>query len=207
RLSRGRALLMQGPSGVGRSRMLDACCLEARTLGFTVLQTRASAGSQSFDTVQQLVQQLIAATPESGTASEAPARQSGPPNFDDSTRSIEELQRQCARYFWEQSAQKPLLIAIDDVHAIDPRSAAVVAALLDKAGRGRVFAVMSADSGASESQGLAALARRCNLLQVEPLTKKQMRSLLSSVFGDVANLDLLSQELYAVSNGVPRHCM
>jgi hypothetical protein len=129
------------------------------------------------------------------------------PNFADSSLDAEQLQRDGVRYFWNQSAQRPLLFAVDDVHSIDPRSAAVLAGLLDKSGRGRVFVLLSSDTDAPENVGLSALARRCSTLEVEPLTKKQTRALFSSVFGEVANLDLLAQEVHAVSGGVPRVCM
>src|SRR5262249_26283002 len=42
RLARGGALMIEGRSGVGRSRLLDACVLEAKTLGFTVMRATAS---------------------------------------------------------------------------------------------------------------------------------------------------------------------
>ena len=198
RLSRGRALLLKGPPGVGRSRMLDACSLESKTLGFTVLRAQATGAHLPFATVQSLASQVLEALPED---------QQAPPDFSADTQDGEGVQREAARFFWNKSAQKPLLFAVDDVHAIDPRSAAVLASLLDKAARGRVFVIMSADGDAPESPGFSVLARRCSTLDVEPLTKKQTRALFSSVFGDVANLDLLAQEVYAVSGGVPRVCM
>src|SRR4029077_10955991 len=40
--SRGGALSVQGPAGIGRSRMLDACALEGKTAGATVLRVNAS---------------------------------------------------------------------------------------------------------------------------------------------------------------------
>jgi serine/threonine-protein kinase len=199
RLSRGRALLLKGPPGVGRSRMLDACILEAKTLSFTVLRASATGAHQPFAVAQSLVTQLLEALPDD--------TQTGPPSFADPALDAEQLQRDAARFFWNKSALKPLLFAVDDVHLIDPRSAAVIAGLLDKSARGRVFVLMSADADAPESAGSSVLARRCKVLEVEPLTRKQTRTLFSSVFGDVANLDLLAQEVYAVSGGIPRVCM
>jgi hypothetical protein len=200
RLSRGRALLLHGGAGAGRSRLLDACSLEAKTLGFSVLRASARNAHRPFETVRRLLQHLRAALPDESEPLE-------PPELSDASASIEQLQRTCTRYLWAHSARRPILFAVDDVHDIDAPSAAVLAGLLDRAGRGRVFVLLSADDAAPESPGLLVLARRAGSLEVEPLTKKQTRALFASVFGDVANLDLLALEAYAVSSGVPRHCM
>lgn len=205
RLSRGRALLLKGAAGVGRSRMLDACSLEAKTLGFTVLRATAMGAHQPFATVQRLAQHLLDSLPDEAAGGGSAAKSL--PNFADTSRDAEQLQRDGARFFWNQSAQRPLLFAVDDAHLIDPRSAAVLTGLLDKSGRGRVFVLLSADADVPENPGLSALSRRGTTLPLEPLTKKQTRSLFSSVFGEAANLDLLAQEVHAVSSGVPRVCM
>lgn len=109
--------------------------------------------------------------------------------------------------WWQSSRQQPLLLAVDDVHRIDPASAAVLAGVLDKAARGRLFMLLSADSDERADTALEALARRCHVLQLEPLTHAETQRLLGSLFGDVPNLELLTRELHAVAGGVPRACM
>jgi hypothetical protein len=45
---RGASLLLRGAPGIGRSRVLDACVLEAKTLGATVLRATASLAQEPF---------------------------------------------------------------------------------------------------------------------------------------------------------------
>jgi serine/threonine protein kinase len=62
RQGRGQALLFQGPSGSGRSRMLDACVLEAKMFGARVLRSsRAAHSGEDFATAHALASQLFEA--------------------------------------------------------------------------------------------------------------------------------------------------
>jgi len=66
----GGALLIRGGAGTGRSRMLDACILEAKTLGASVLYARAEAsGSEPLAVAQQLCEQLVELHPGTAQAS------------------------------------------------------------------------------------------------------------------------------------------
>jgi serine/threonine protein kinase len=216
RLSRGKALLIEGPPGIGRSRFLDACTLEAKTLDFTVLRATALDEQRLLSSIQDIAQQLL----ETGHSFEdAPAWlwDTSEPNaarpklsdLSDVLRTVnaDELHAQLVRLLRGACKQRPLLIAIDDVHRIDPRSAAVLAELLDSRARPRLCALLTADSEARASTALQALARDSTPLTLAPLDEAQTRALLSSVFGEVPNLELLAREVYAITRGVPDQCM
>jgi hypothetical protein len=225
RLARGRALLFEGRAGVGRSRLLDACALEAKTLGFTVMRASASGSREAFSTVHGLTRHLLEALPraELGEApaelfvSAVPAADGGahsePPggpqlrNFADGAQDAEQLQQALCRFWLRVSRQRPLLIAVDDVHRIDQASAAVLAALLDSSRRAGIFVTLSADSDEPPSEALGALARRCSPAKLEALTSEQTRQLLASLFGDVSNVDMLAAEIHQVALGNPRQSM
>ena len=62
-----RALLIEGAAGVGRSRLLDACVLEAKLLGAIVLRADAAdAQPGDYGVVRALGAQLLEALPEAG---------------------------------------------------------------------------------------------------------------------------------------------
>ena len=57
---RGCGVLIEGESGVGRSRLLEACVVEAKMLGATTLRAGASAGrTAGFAVAQTLAEQLL----------------------------------------------------------------------------------------------------------------------------------------------------
>src|SRR5262249_14177980 len=60
----GGTVLIEGPGGSGRSRMLDACVLEAKLLGAAVVRARQSDGAAGeWGTVRALGQQLYELMP------------------------------------------------------------------------------------------------------------------------------------------------
>jgi ABC-type transporter Mla MlaB component len=225
RLSRSGALLISGRAGAGRSRFLDACALDAKLLGFTVMRATAGGARAAFSTVHGLTKHLLAALPSAALA-DAPTELfvNAPPaavgsrpgeptagrelrNFAGPGLDPERLQHALCRFWLRVSRKHPLLIAVDDVHRIDSASAAVLAALLDSSRRAGIFVVLSAPSDETSDDALATLARRCSELTLEPLTREQTQHLLGSLFGDVSNVGMLAQEIHQVAQGNPRQSM
>src|SRR5262249_37464068 len=65
----GSALRFEGAPGHGRSRLLDACVLEAKTLGANVLRAATHAASVTpFAIAEQLASQLLRALPDAARA-------------------------------------------------------------------------------------------------------------------------------------------
>ncbi|HKP58702.1 MAG TPA: protein kinase [Polyangiales bacterium] len=213
RLLRAAGLLVQAAPGLGRSRLLDAYALEALTQGFTVSRATATGAREPFAVAQRLVRHIldtlpraaeIAAVPELFADAVAANDEQVRPNL----RRLSELdaglaQKLLRRFFLGVSRTYPLLIAVDDVHKIDEPSAALLAELLDNTHRGGILIALTADSESGEIAALDALARRCSVFVLLPLTRAQTRELLDSLFGAVANLDLLSEELHRVALGNP----
>jgi hypothetical protein len=224
RAAQGPGVLITGAAGVGRSRLLDACVLEAKTLGLTVLRATASGTREPFAIARRLTQHLLDALPSADfdrdfpllfapSAVAASTRDDAAParltlrSFSDPTLNAEQLQQAICRFLLTVSRTHPLLVAVDDLHRIDQASAAVLAALVDKARRGNVFVALTADREETANEALDVLARRCDTLTLEPLTREQTHQLFGSLFGDVANLDMLSREIYEIARGNPRQCM
>jgi len=229
RTVKSSGLMFDGASGVGRSRVLDACALEAKTLGFTVLRATASGTLEPFAVARDLTQHLfdalpsrafdishpelfVAARPAPAPANDTSLEDAAPSRlelkrFSDPSLDAEQLQRAIAQFIVTASKTQPLMIAVDDVHRIDHASAAMLAALIDKARRGGPFIVLTADRSEVTSASLDVLSRRCGQLTIEPLTRDQTHALFASLFGEVANLPMLAGEVYDVVHGNPRQCL
>ncbi|HKP55337.1 MAG TPA: serine/threonine-protein kinase [Polyangiales bacterium] len=215
RVSRAGALLFEGPAGVGRSRLLDACALEAKTLGFTVLRARARNTRARYAAAHELTEHLVQALPGLEFQALAPelfaagAENDNQPRlqlraFSDTALDAEQLQRAICALWIGVSRSHPLLIAVDDVHRIDPQSAAVLVALLDSPRRSGTFLALSADSDEASTEALHALSRRAASSSVAALTREQTHALLGSLFGDVVNLELLARDVHDLARGNPR---
>ncbi len=218
----GGVTLIEGPEGIGRSRLLDACALEGKTLGATVLHAAAGLGDDTFAAAQVLGGQLLDVSSsaerasmradalesvllvESEQAERAVLRTLSSKQLDRA-----DTQRALARWFLRVSKTRPLLLLVDDVQALDDASVAMLAALANGADERRLSIVVALESGAvvRAPKALAVLRSRGASLLLDALDKMQTTALLESVFGDVPHLTLLSTRVHAVARGNPRTCM
>jgi hypothetical protein len=214
RLRRSAGVLVRAAPGLGRSRVLDACALDAATHGFTVARATATGAREPFTVAQRIVAHVLdtlpqaaqlAAVPElfvnSPTANDAPGR---PTLTNIAALDAGHAQKLLRRFIQTVSRTCPLLIAVDDVHRIDEPSAALLAELIDTTRRGGILVALTADSEAADNAALQALERRCSVLPLAALNRVQTRKLLDSLFGDVAYLEMLGDEIHDVAHGNPR---
>jgi hypothetical protein len=201
--ARGGGLLLRGGPGVGRSRLLDAVAVTAMTRGALVLRATASGNPVRFAVLRALLEDVLGAIPPDSIPGGFSELFESPRVLRDLAQAPVELQQTASRFLLAISRLQPIVLAIDDVERIDSESAAVLAALLDQAPRTRVLVVMTAESTA-QSFRLDVLARRSRELQLRPLDRDESQQLLASLFGDVAGLELLAREIYAVAAGNPR---
>jgi tetratricopeptide (TPR) repeat protein len=222
---RGSAVLIEGESGAGRSRLLQSCVVAAKMLGATTLSASASAGrTASFAVAQALAEQLLEMLPDNALAS---ARASGSlevlfetPGTDADRRprlkafagaDVPGVRRQKALSDWvlHVSETNRLAIAIDDAHEIDEPSVALLAVLASQARGHRLFVAATAEAGGSRESGAAleVFAGGSAKIALQPLIRAQTEELLGSLFGDVQNLRAVAEGVHRVSAGNPRACM
>jgi tetratricopeptide (TPR) repeat protein len=210
---------------VGRSRLLEACVVEAKMLGATTVRASASAGrTAGFAVAQTLAEQLLEMLPDAALASARAAgaldvlfdQGAGGPELRPTLRAfgatdVPGVRRQKALSDWvlHVSETNRLAIAIDDAHEIDEPSAALLAVLARQAGGHRLLVAVTAETGAArgDSAALEVLASGSTRIALEPLTRAQTGELLGSLFGDVQNLGAVSDGVHRVSAGSPRACM
>jgi hypothetical protein len=209
----GSGALVRGEAGLGRSRMLDACALEAKSLGARVLRAVATDPGKSFDVALSLAEHFVEALPSDALVAqfsdlfETQATPLERPRLRERELlcvDASALQESLTRLLRAAAKLEPVVLAVDDLQRIDEPSAAVIAALMDRSAHGRVFVALTVDSSAEASQALEALSRRCETLTLDPLTPPQTEALFGSMFGDVPNISGLAEEIHAIACGNPR---
>jgi hypothetical protein len=228
----GSATLIQGTAGIGRSRMLDACALEAKTAGATVLRANGSSASgQAFSVVNAFLAQLLEALPDAALSSAAAENVIGVlfepadagsvetattagtkltlKDFSASSSERPAIQAALSRWLLRVCSTHPLAILVDDVHNADDASVVLLAALVRAIHPRRLLLVVAAESGAAvrAADAFRVLSDDCAPLVLSPLTRPETMELLTSVFGDVPNIALVSDRIYQLAVGNPRESM
>lgn len=215
----GNSILVTGEGGMGRSRFVDACVLEAKLAGALVLRTDAAdSAAGPWGAAQALGRQLLRTRNHGAPApvlvslfpelrSEQGTLPSEPP------KSPQELRAALLTAFreWILSATSDacVLVAADDFHRLDEPSAALLALLSSDAHSKRLTVLATAETGAEASAPapLSLLSQSSAALKLRPLSLEHTQELLASVFGEVQNVRYVATHLQAISGGKPRELM
>lgn len=223
---RGVSVLIDGQPGLGRTRFLAACVLEAKLAGTLVLHADAVLADRApFDMVRSLATQLLhAVRPLALEAAEQNLGLLGriipelvaerPEVVLDTTADTEQLHRRAQpalrQWLLDIAGRRPLLIAVDDLPDCDEASVAFVSLLAQEVSEHSVMiaATASRDHKLTYVRGaLDLFASASTTLELEPLTLEHTIELLSSVFGDVPNLDAVALGVQGITAGNPRDIM
>lgn len=222
---RGGVLLVKGGSGVGRSRFLDACVLDAKLDGAAVLRADADdALAGDFGVASALARAVVAAMPSIALDAAganldvlghvAPEllrhdANAQPKSFANAERKRAELQPALREWLVEIARKRPLVVVVDDAHRIDEPSLAFVALLGQGLGQNAISVIVTAESGAAATSvpAMKLLADCATPITLGPLGRQNTEKLLASVFGDVPNLGLVAAHVFEVSAGNPRDTM
>ena len=217
----GGALLIEGAAGSGRSRLLDACAIEAKLLGATIVRADAAdAEPGDFSLIRTLVSQLAVLMPNEVAEASRLSRPvlanllDGLGGDDGETapsllqeRSL--LVRELRELMLALARRQRLLIAVDNFDRCDTASMAVLAGLACKNDRYPLIIALVIDhANASAISPVQRLLRSvCRTISLEGLTPEQTEALLRSLFGDVANLSLIAGRIHLLAQGNPRATM
>ncbi len=221
----GSAMLVEGPRGSGRSRFLDACVLEAKLAGATVIRADGSDGaSGDYGAARALASQLLDALPDVARAAAAPARallstvvpalrgegDAGGPVAEGAPPVNHAILQPALREWFAQLAKEhPLVIAVDDFHEMDVPSASLVALLAREAPASPilVLASRSTEERSSPTKALEVLESSSRAVKLGPLSASRTERLMRALFGDVPNVGMAASRIHAVSGGLPRDVM
>jgi hypothetical protein len=222
--SRGGALLFEGASGVGRTRMIAACRLEAKLQGVLTLAADASDAREEYGVLRALVRQLIHAIPQLALqAAEAqlpvlgclfPELHALRPetpleSVEDATRLRSIALGAVRDWLLSLSKQRSLLIAVDDLHAADEPSAAAIALIARGLDNHGLLLLGSIETGANvvASGPIQVFSAVATSVLLENLSLADSEQLMRSVFGDVPHVQLLTHRLHQITQGNPRDLM
>jgi hypothetical protein len=217
----GSALMFEGAPGLGRSRVLEACVLEAKTLGATVLRAAAStAAGTPFAVAQSLLEQLLQSLPEAARAAVAATEASSALvrehaglaklcALGEASLERSHVQQGIADWITRVCQSHAVLLAVDDVERADEATIALLAALALEAKDLRLAIAVTTDLGPVEQLPHAFDILREHALRhpLRALSHEQIEALLVSVFGNVPHLSLLAERLFQVALGNPRDTM
>jgi len=189
---RGAACLLRAESGVGRSRVLDACVLEAKARGAIVLRASATAAGTDLAVAQALSEQLLEVFGERESAI----------GSEQDTAALETRLLNASR-------RQLLVVAVDDMQRCDQPSASLLASLAARLERTRLLLVLTIDSSATSraADAMTVLAEHCVDFALQPLTRAETEELLSSIFGAVPNLGALTAAIHELASGNPRKAL
>ncbi|HEX6244985.1 MAG TPA: serine/threonine-protein kinase, partial [Polyangiales bacterium] len=223
----GRALLIEAPAGLGRTRLLHELAVSAQLVGVTALSAGAAHGAAPFAVANALSLRLLETLP--GVAREAAqphlaeladlsdqlaaqlgAERGAQPGGD--AAPFEQRMRvsgALTEWFLAVCERRTLALFVDDVQRIDHESQAFLTGLAHQARAHRLTLVTSlpSESIATLSIPLQTLRKVSKRVQLKPLTSVESTALLASIFGNASYLSRLSERLYQATLGNPAHCL
>jgi len=220
---RGSTVMLEGVSGVGRSRLLSSFVLEGKLAGATVLSADGgSVHGGDYAVISRLIERMLDLLPEQ-------VQQAARPEVEVlghvipclRTRDVELIvetdperlrartQRALQHLFTRVVRDVPLMIAVDDVHLCDEPSLAALATLATMASRYRLVLALTLNQEIEirQSRALRALHSSAMNLELALLGASDSAWLVQSMFGDVANINIVSDWIYKSSRGNVRMCM
>jgi tetratricopeptide (TPR) repeat protein len=221
----GAELVIDGPAGIGKSRLLQELGFEAQLKGLLVLKGDAQASPEPFGLALALGLNMLNASPDlarrcagahAGTLAHlSPELRNklGDPELAASSHDAAErrarLQNALHEWFLEFARAQATVLAVDNLQAADDNSAAFLAALGRKAKRERLLIVATQRSADAVVAPLAvkALRKRSNSIKLGALSQEAIEELVASLFGAVENAGRLAKLLFERSAGNPQQCM
>jgi hypothetical protein len=221
------SVVIQGPSGIGRSRLLSELAFDARTAGALVLQLAPGGANQAGALFAPLAVQLLERLPGGARQAAAPyapllghlseavrarlelSAGALAPLPDAALEARMRIQAALRDWLFAVSAQHAVVLLVDDLHCADETSAAFLAALAKEARDQKLLLAVSLRSGEDvrNSAGAEALLQSARRVSLLPLASDELLELLRSVFGDTEHLGRVAERLTRASRGVPGPCM
>ena len=219
----GRSVLVEAPSGTGKSRLLREAAIEAQLAGMCVVRANGdAAGRGPYGIIHEVARGLLASAPTEALAAAKPrgsmlarvlpavgetlgvkpAKPHGDPAQD---RML--VQENIAAWILELAKERSIAILVDDVQRCDEASAAVLAAIAHQAAATKLLVTVAlrTDEPSRAQPAIAALVDAGQRLRLRGLAEPDVAELCRSLFGDVPHVPRLAQWMHKVAGGSPLH--
>jgi serine/threonine protein kinase/predicted ATPase len=218
----GSELLVEGPPGIGKTRLANELCLAGTLNGTVTLRVDAETTRTRFGVAVALAQQLVAACPDVARRTAVPhvaTLSAIAPELadifgevDSDTEHDDPSERQARAYaamrewFLAVARERVLLVCVEDVHAADEDSAAFIVGLGRESRAAHLLVVTTLRSGSpiAAPEVVKILRERALCLKLSSLDAKACEELASGLFGGAANAGRVGNQLLHRSGGVPR---
>jgi len=224
---RGRSIVVEASSGLGKSRVLRELGLEAQLAGMQVIEVAGDLGQAPWGVMQALVGRALGVAPqavarlggehrariarvfpaESGRLGVPPGSTSAPVTEPAEQRI--RVQSSIVALWRELVRTAPLAILVDDLQRCDEASAAVIAALVRGGDDGPLLfaASLRTNEHVRASVAVAAIAGADVRLRLSGLEETDVLRLVESSFGAIAHARRLAHWLHSKSGGSPLLCI
>jgi tetratricopeptide (TPR) repeat protein len=200
----GSAVFVCGESGSGRSRMLAEAALLGQTSGLTVVRTVARSRGTTAALADDLVQGLLQAAPvQAQQASASRPLITARSLAANSGEARAQLLRELTGFVLEIARARPLVISVDDLDRADELSRALIAALAYQCSETTLSVIASYDVR-NAAPLLEQVQGAADTVTLRALDRVQTIMLCASLFGDVPNLERVSDWLFRVAAGNPK---
>ncbi|HKU40676.1 MAG TPA: AAA family ATPase, partial [Polyangiales bacterium] len=220
----GSVLILDGAPGMGRTRLASELSIDARIAGLTTLRIDALAHPEPAGTLRALSRSLLETTPLEATealpkyvgvlgqAFEELALLAEPlagaarlPRQPTERKAL--IQRTFVDWLLEVCRARPLLLVIDDAHAVDSDSAGALVLIAHSAPQAKLLLAITKARDAPAPVPIQQLTRVAARVRLHGLDKTDIDQLIASVFGDVPHRARLAQWLGAAGRGNPGHSL
>ncbi|MFT3922042.1 MAG: protein kinase [Myxococcales bacterium] len=211
----GGAVLVEGATGIGRSRLLNEVSVLAQTRGVLTLRGFGASEQGGQLLARELRRALERSVPgtEGGLRVQPPSSElevslSGQGGGAENMSGFEERAREQVRLaesFLRVARERPLLLVVDDLDLADEFSASLVASLAHQTSALNMLVVASVntDRKPAAERALASFREQSELLRLGPLDAAAVREMVSGLLGEVPNLERLVDWLDRGARGNP----
>lgn len=223
---RVQTLLVEGEAGVGRTRFLQELIVASRIAGGVPIFAGAELGQRPYGVAELLLRGLLQALPEQAPravdghaallstllpelGAELPTRSGTTPVAYPPAEMRIRLLAALRDVLLGLSRERLLVFLIDDLHAIDEESQALLATLAqaDDGHRLLLLAALKGDGRRRTSAALASLKSAATRVRLLPLSPGELVEMLRSVFGQAPYLERLAERLHRAAEGNPAYCL
>ncbi|HVW24079.1 MAG TPA: protein kinase [Polyangiaceae bacterium] len=219
---KGGEVLVEGPIGIGKTRLANELGLTATLKGAVTLRADAESTHESFGAATALTRRLFEACPEIARRAAEPhagvLRKLAPELADSLGGATSGVQPSDAgddrvrahaalrEWFLAASRERAMFIWVDNVHAADDDSASFLLALGQRSRASRLLVLTTLRTGASVTapETVRMLREQAQRLKLPSLDANACEQLSNGLFGGAANAGRVGSLLWQRSGGVPR---